>query len=145
MGPDPTQAYFLPAVNKRLTRGTFRPDLKRIFWPEEKKIEKFDIFRGNFPNSNPNHKWLTRPHPGSKFFDPDPSLLNLPLIDLVSLQKGMAKLEHLFSTDYFYQDSNFQVSHSWRLCLAKSDLQFCSVQKIIINDKVNKKFTYTNQ
>jgi len=37
MGPDPTRA--------------------------EAKIEKFDVFRGNFPNSNPNHKWLTRPDP----------------------------------------------------------------------------------
>jgi len=34
--------------------------------------EKIDVFRGNFPNSNPNHKWLTRPR--SKNFDPDPSL-----------------------------------------------------------------------
>jgi len=31
--------------------------------PKRKKIEKFDVFRGNFPNSNPNHKWLTRPNP----------------------------------------------------------------------------------
>jgi len=46
------------------------------------KIEKFDIFKGNFPNPNPNHKWLTRPDPsykkwtqlGSNNFDPDPSL-----------------------------------------------------------------------
>jgi len=37
-----------------------------------KKIEKIVIFRGNFPNPNPNHRRLTRP--GSKFFDPDPSL-----------------------------------------------------------------------
>jgi len=28
-----------------------------------KKIEKFDIFRGNLPN--PNHKWLIRP--GQKY------------------------------------------------------------------------------
>jgi len=35
-------------------------------------MEKFDVFRGNFPNSDPNHKWLTRP--GSKNFDLDPSL-----------------------------------------------------------------------
>jgi len=25
--------------------------------------ERFDIFRGNFPNPNWNHKWLTRPEP----------------------------------------------------------------------------------
>jgi len=72
--PDLTQANFWPTVIKRLTR--LWP---RYFWPESKiffliwrqKIEKFNIFRGNF--LNPNHKWLTRP--GSKFFDPDPSLL----------------------------------------------------------------------
>jgi len=29
-----------------------------------KKIEKFDIFWGNFPN--PNHKWLNRPDPSHK-------------------------------------------------------------------------------
>jgi len=26
-------------------------------------MEKFDVFGGNFPNSNPNHKGLTRPKP----------------------------------------------------------------------------------
>jgi len=36
------------------------------------KIEKFDVFRGNFPNTN--YKWLTRPNPDQQFFDPDPSL-----------------------------------------------------------------------
>jgi len=41
------------------------PDLTRsnFFWSEGKKIEKFDVFRGNFPNSYLNHKWLTRPEP----------------------------------------------------------------------------------
>jgi len=70
--PNPTQAYFWPALNKMPTR----------LWAEGQKIEKFDVFRGNFPNSNPNHKWLTRPEPqkidptrpGSKILDPDPSL-----------------------------------------------------------------------
>jgi len=55
MGPDPTQAYFWPAVNKRPTRlrpGTFQPNPKRFFWPDRKKIQKFDIFSGKFPNSN---------------------------------------------------------------------------------------------
>jgi len=28
-----------------------------------KKNEKSDFIRGNFPNSDPNHKWLTRPEP----------------------------------------------------------------------------------
>jgi len=90
--PSPTRAYFWPAVNKRLTRlrpGYF-PTQSNFFWPEGKKIEKFDIFRGNFWNSNPNHKWLTRsepqkidptrPDPSQKFWpgpitNPDPSLL----------------------------------------------------------------------
>jgi len=69
MGPDPTRAYFWPTVNKRPTRlwpGYFPTRPEAIFWPEGKKIEKFDVFRGNFPNSNPNHKWLTRPDPGQK-------------------------------------------------------------------------------
>jgi len=71
MGPDPTWAYFWLAENKRPNR----------LWPgyfltrsKGKKIEKFDVFRGNFPNSNPNP---TRPEPqkidqiwpGSKKFD----------------------------------------------------------------------------
>jgi len=85
MGPDPTRAYFWPAVNKRLTclrPWYFLTQHEESFLTQSKKIEKFDIFTGNFPNSNPNHKWLTRPElqkidpiwPGSKFFDPDPSL-----------------------------------------------------------------------
>jgi len=65
--PDLTQAYFWSSVNKRPTRlwpGYFVIWLEEIFfWPEVKKIDKFDIFRGNFPNPNPNHKWLTRPNP----------------------------------------------------------------------------------
>jgi len=58
------------------------PIRRDFFWPKGKKTEKFDVFRGNFPNSNPNHKWLTRlkpqktdlTQPWSKIFDPDPSL-----------------------------------------------------------------------
>jgi len=61
MGPDPTRAYFGPAVNKRPTclwPGHFSTQ-RDFFWLERKKIETLSIFRGNFPN--PNHKWLTRP------------------------------------------------------------------------------------
>jgi len=76
MGPGPTRAYFWPAVNKRLTPFdpvTFRPDPKRFFFnPKGKNWTIWRFLGGNFPNSNPNHKWLTRP--GSKIFDPDPSL-----------------------------------------------------------------------
>jgi len=43
-----------------------------------KKIEKFGIFRQNFQNPNPNHKWLTRPR--SKIVVPDPSLPLTPLL-----------------------------------------------------------------
>jgi len=41
--------------------GTFWPNLKRFFWPELEKIEKYGIFWGNFPN--PNQRWLTQPDP----------------------------------------------------------------------------------
>jgi len=69
--PDPTQAYFWPAINKRPT--CLWPDLKRFFLTRRAKIDKFEIFRANYSNSNPNHKLLTRP--GLKIFDPDPSLV----------------------------------------------------------------------
>jgi len=36
-----------------------------FFLPQGQKIERFDIFRGNFPNPYPNRQ---------KIFDPDPSL-----------------------------------------------------------------------
>jgi len=83
MGPDPTRGYFWPAVNKRPTRVLSDRIQRYFFWPEGKKMEKFDVFRGNFPNSNPNHKWLTRTNPshkkltrpGSKILDLDPSLV----------------------------------------------------------------------
>jgi len=85
MGPDPTRAYFWPAVNKRLTLfwlGYFLTQPDEIFLdPKGKTREKFGIFRGNFPNPNPNHRWLTRatknwPDPTQvKNFDPYPSLL----------------------------------------------------------------------
>jgi len=57
MGPDPTRAYFWPAVNKRLTRlwpEYFLTWPKEIFFTRREKIEKFDIFSENFPN--PNHQ-----------------------------------------------------------------------------------------
>jgi len=48
---------------------------------QREKIEKFDVFRGNFPNPNPNYRWLTRLDPGSKIFDPDPSLQQILILD----------------------------------------------------------------
>jgi len=55
--PDPTRAYFWPAVNKRPTW------LWPGYFPTRPEAIFFDVFRGNFPNSNPNHKWLTRLEP----------------------------------------------------------------------------------
>jgi len=86
MGPDPTRAYFWPAVNKRPARlwpRYFLTWAKEIFLTRREKIEKFDVFRRNFTKSTPNHKWLTQPEPqiidqtwpGSKVFDPDLSLV----------------------------------------------------------------------
>jgi len=53
MGPDPTQAFFWPAVNKRLTSlqpGYFLTQPEEIFFDPRAKDWKFDVFRGNFPN-----------------------------------------------------------------------------------------------
>jgi len=77
MGPDLIRAYFWPIVNKRPTRLRPRYFLTRpqeIFFDPKVKIEKFDVFRGKFPNSNPNHKWLTWPDPSHKNW-PDPTLV----------------------------------------------------------------------
>jgi len=75
--PGPIWAYFWPAVNKRRTPYWayvhFDPIRWDFFWPEGQKIEKFGIFRGNFPN--PIQRWLT--WPGSKKFDLDPSLVEI--------------------------------------------------------------------
>jgi len=62
--PDQTQAYFWPAVNKRLTRlwpEYFLTEPGAFFWLKGKKIGKFGIFRGNFPSPNLSQRWLTRP------------------------------------------------------------------------------------
>jgi len=63
--PNPTRAYFKPAVNKRLTHlwpGYFLTRPNDIFLSEGEKIEFFCIFRENFPNAG----WLTRPNPDQK-------------------------------------------------------------------------------
>jgi len=76
MGPDPTDP------------GTFRLDTNQFFLTRWEKIFKIHVFRGNFQNSNPNHKWLTRPdptQPGSKNFDPDPSLQTYNKLEMASL------------------------------------------------------------
>jgi len=94
--PDPTRAYFWPAVNKRPTRlrpGYFRPDPKQLFLTRRERIWKFDIFWRNFQNSNPNHKWLTLPDPShKKLTRPDPG------------QKFLTRNHHYKKTDTSSQD-----------------------------------------
>jgi len=66
MGPDPTRAYFWPAVNKRPTRlrpGYFPIRPEDIFLIRKQKNWKIWCIRGNFPNSNPNHNLLIWPDP----------------------------------------------------------------------------------
>jgi len=74
MGPDPTRAYFWPAVNKRLPRlwpGYFPTWPEEIFfWPEGNKIEKLtflgEIFQIQTQTINgwpdPGQKFLTQIH-----------------------------------------------------------------------------------
>jgi len=71
MSPDPTRAYFFPAINKRLTwlwPGAYfliQPD-EIFFEPKGKKLNKIAIFRGKFPNPHTNQRWLSRPKPNNK-------------------------------------------------------------------------------
>jgi len=74
-----TRAYFWPAINMRPTQlwSGYFPTRNNFFQSEGKKFEKFNIFRGNFPSSNPNHKWLTWPDPTRvKIFWPRPITRN---------------------------------------------------------------------
>jgi len=77
MGPDPIQpkhtfdAQWIEA-DPSLTQVLFDPT-RRV------KIEKFGIFRGNFPNLDSNQKWLTWPDPSNKNWplpDPGQTFLN---------------------------------------------------------------------
>jgi len=64
MGPDPTRAYFWPAVSKKLCLGYFLTQSEYIFvWPGGGKMEKFGIFIGNFPNPGPNQRCLAQSNP----------------------------------------------------------------------------------
>jgi len=84
-GPWPELTFDPQSIRGRpaFDPGTFRPDQTRFFLTQREKIQTFDIFRGNFPNLNPNHIGLIRPNPnhkkltqpGSKKFDLDPSLV----------------------------------------------------------------------
>jgi len=51
-----------------------------FFLIRREKIEKFEIFRGNFPTPTPSQRWLTRP--GSKIFDLDPLILQAYCLDV---------------------------------------------------------------
>jgi len=75
--PDPTLAYFWPAVNKgqpAFDLGTFWPNPNRFFWPKRKKIENLiflgEIFQIQTQTINgwhdPSHKKLIRPDLGQK-------------------------------------------------------------------------------
>jgi len=95
MGPDPSRAYFWPAVKERPTHlwpGTFRPDLKRFFLTWRRKNWKIWHFDGKFSKPRPKPRWLTRPDPTKieltpiKIFDPVPSLYNVH--DTVSITKS---------------------------------------------------------
>jgi len=98
--PDPTRAYFWPAVNKRPTRlwpGYFPTRPEAIFFdPKEKKLKNLTFLaeiswilnQTINGRPDPSHKKLTRP--GSKIFDPDPSLHRSELIG-IPLQEGKLK------------------------------------------------------
>jgi len=76
LGLDPTWpslTYYWPAVNKWLIGlwpGYFLTQPGEIFLNRREKIEKFVIFRGNFPNSNPKPKMPHSTRPRSKNFWP---------------------------------------------------------------------------
>jgi len=54
MGPDPTEP-------------------KEFFLSKGEKIVKFGMFKGNFPNPNPNQRWLSQPNPTrATKIDPEP-------------------------------------------------------------------------
>jgi len=75
MGPDPTRAYFWPAVNKRQTRpwpGYFLTWPEEIFFdPKGKKLKNLMFLGELFQiQTQTIDGW-----PGSKIIDPDPSLV----------------------------------------------------------------------
>jgi len=90
MGPDPTRAYFWPVVNKRPTclwPRYFPTRPKAIFfYPKGKKLKNLtflgEIFQiltqtinGWSDPTRPEPQKIDPTQPGSKFFDPDPSLV----------------------------------------------------------------------
>jgi len=59
MGLNPNRAYFWPKVLTHLWPGYFLILPEDIFLSEGIKMKKFVIFKANFPNPNPNQRWLT--------------------------------------------------------------------------------------
>jgi len=103
MGPDLTRDYFWPTVNKRRTRlwpGYFLTRPKEIFLTWSEKIEKFDVFRQNFTNSNPNHKWMT-PH--------DPTRAT-------KIGQSWPGIKYLTRTHHYKQGSWFVAYTIWFYC-----------------------------
>jgi len=73
------------------------------------KIEKIDIFRGNFQNSNPNHKCLTRPDPGQKFLTRTHHYLRPPTEVYIAHQKSHNILMKMFTFFHIYHESYFKL------------------------------------
>jgi len=101
-GPWPDLTWPEHTFDLQYIRGHTIFDLRVLLtWPEDifltqrEKIEKFWIVRENFPNPNPNQRWLTWPNPteqkkmnltqpGSKFFDSDSSLPELSNVNFLN-------------------------------------------------------------
>jgi len=65
MGPDPTRAYFWPAVNKRPTGVLYDLTRSNFFWPEVKKLKNLTFLGVIFEiqtQPDPGQKFLTRTH-----------------------------------------------------------------------------------
>jgi len=97
MGPDPTRAYFWPAVNKRPTRlwpGHFLTRREEIiFDPKRKKLKiwhfivTFSKFKPKPCMADPTWTEPQKTDPnGSKNFDPDPSLIKRHIFQFFALR-----------------------------------------------------------
>jgi len=105
-----------------LIRILFDPTLWIFFWPKRKKTEKFVIFRGKFPNPNPNQIWPTQPgtiknwpQHGSKIIDQGASLFETLPCNTVSPQP----LCHSNTTQNFPKLFLFITTHTFYIILVK--------------------------
>jgi len=74
MGPDPTRAYFWPAVSK--SQVLFDPTRRDFFWSEGKKLKNLTFLGKIFQTQKRTiDGWPDMIWPGLKIFDPDPSLI----------------------------------------------------------------------